>query len=54
MDPDQELLAEAERIVQDRLELEELGELVRMHASVGRLLAALEARITEVAGGAEV
>jgi hypothetical protein len=54
VDPDQELLAEAARIVDEAGELEVLGELVRMHAAVGRLLAALEARINEVAGGAAI
>jgi hypothetical protein len=54
MDPAEELLAEAARIVNEAGELEMLGELVRMHAAVGRLLDALEARINEVAGGAAV
>ena len=53
MDEDQ-VLAEAEQIINDAGAMEQLGELVRMHASVGRLLAALEQRIHEVAGGADL
>jgi len=46
-----ELLAEAEQILRDTLEVEELAEVLRMHDAVSRLLAALEARIEELVPG---
>jgi hypothetical protein len=46
-----ELLAEAEQILRDTLEVEELAEVLRMHDAVGRLLSALEARIEELVPG---
>lgn len=52
MDPaEQALLAEAEQILRDTLEVEELAEVLRMHDAVGRLLSALEARIEELVPG---
>ena len=48
---DDDVLTQAQRIVDDAGAMEVLGELVRMHAAVGGLLAALEARINAVVAG---
>lgn len=48
---EEELLAEAEQILRDTLEVEELAKILEMHDAVGRLLSALEARIEELMPG---
>ena len=54
MDPDAELLAEVEQILDDQADLAALEQLVKMHAAVGNLLASLERRIDQLVSGEAV